>query len=259
MKLVVARLTVVCLGLIVVSLFFTDICYAIDLKSLAAMWLFEEGKGKVAKDLSEKGNDADITNADWADGKFGKALSFNGDGFAEAKTFDNTDGKFKTHTYVLWAKQKGLGSEIPFNAGRARVMNVHFNESPNKLLVGWAGMPGEWIRLDGIWTEGLWHHVAVTHDGKKMTVYLDMKKVGERDTNASPPAENGSFLMGKYLGGGYFYRGLLDEVAAFTVALKEEELKSIMDKGLERALGLVGAVASSTDKLALTWGFIKTR
>ena len=50
-----------------------------------------------------------------------------------------------------------------------------------------AASPGDWLRVDGVWTPDQWHHVAVTHDGKKMIVYLDMKVIGERVTNAFPP------------------------------------------------------------------------
>jgi hypothetical protein len=258
MKRAGTKLTPLCVSCIILGLCFAGISYAkIDPQTVAAVWLFDEGSGKVAKDSSGNGNDADITNAKWADGKFGKALSFEGSGFAEAKTFDNTDGKFQTHTYVLWAKQEGAGSEIPFNAGAARVMNVHFNEAPGRLLVGWAGMPGDWIRVDGVWTPGQWHHVAVTHDGKKMFAYLDMKVVGERATNAFPPAETGSFLMGRFLGGGYFLRGLIDEVAVFTVALTEADIKGIMERGFERALGITPVEPAG--KLATAWGKIKTQ
>jgi hypothetical protein len=51
----------------------------IDPKTCLGMWLFDEGKGDIAKDKSGMGNDGTITgNPKWVDGKFGKALSFNG-------------------------------------------------------------------------------------------------------------------------------------------------------------------------------------
>lgn len=50
----------------------------IDPKSITGMWLFEEGKGNVAIDSSEHGNDGEIHGAKWVDGKFGKALEFDG-------------------------------------------------------------------------------------------------------------------------------------------------------------------------------------
>ena len=50
----------------------------IDPESITGMWLFDEGKGGVATDASENGNDGEIHGAKWVDGKFGKALEFDG-------------------------------------------------------------------------------------------------------------------------------------------------------------------------------------
>ena len=41
---------------------------------------FDEGSGETTADLSGGGHDGDINGATWADGRFGKALSFSGDG-----------------------------------------------------------------------------------------------------------------------------------------------------------------------------------
>jgi hypothetical protein len=259
MKAKIAKLGLVYVCLTIISLItFTGTCYGeIDPESIMAMWLFEDGSGKIAEDSSGNGNDADITGAKFVDGKFGKALSFAGSDFVEAKTFNNVDGKFGKHSYMFWAKQKGLGSEIPFNAGSTRVLNVHFNESPNSILVGYSGMTGDWLRIAGVWIADEWHHVAVTYDGKKMIAYMDAKAVGERATAVGPPAEAGSFMMGRFLGGSYSYNGLLDEVVVFNVAIEQKDIETIMNKGIEVAEG--GNAVSSAKKLATTWGIIKNR
>ena len=53
----------------------------IDDKSVAAVWLFEDGKGKVAKDASGHDNHAEFVNdgIKWVKGKFGKGVQLNGD------------------------------------------------------------------------------------------------------------------------------------------------------------------------------------
>ena len=252
MRPVALRLGLVCISLAVISLMVTGTSYAeVDPGSVVAMWLFDEGSGDVAIDSTGNGNDAAITGAEYAAGKYGTALSFNGDDFAEAPTFDNLDGRYNTHSYMFWAKQNGAGSELAFNAGAARVLNVHFNESPNSLLVGWAGMEGDWLRMSDVWIPDEWHHVAVTCDGATLKAYMDGDVVGERADPGTPPAESGSFMMARFLGGGYFYNGLLDEIVVFDAALTEEDVENVMNKG-----GLVTAVSSS-DKLASTWGAIK--
>ncbi len=56
-------------------------------------------------------------------------------------------------------------------------------------------------------------------------------------------------------GSGEYYNGLIDEFAIFNVALTEDDIKTIMDKGLARALGI--AAVSPSGKLTATWGSIK--
>jgi hypothetical protein len=50
-------------------------------------------------------------------------------------------------------------------------------------------------------------------------------------------------------------KGVLDEVAIFNKALSADDIKKIMDNGLEKATGM--AAVKSTGKLAATWGGIK--
>jgi len=259
MRLALVRLKLVYVSLAVISLMtLTSTGYAeIDPETVSAMWLFEESSGKIAEDGSGNGNDADITNGEYVEGKFGKALSFDGDGAAEAETFSNADGRYENHTYMLWTKQDGLGSEIPFNAGAGRVMNIHLNEAANAILVGWSGMAGDWLRIAGVWTADEWHNIAVTFDGDDMIVYLDGEVVGERGSPGNPPAETGSFLMGRFLGGGYFYKGIVDDVVVFTVALEEEDVRDVMNRGIEEAMGGT-AVSPIDNKLTSTWGKIKS-
>ena len=49
--------------------------------------------------------------------------------------------------------------------------------------------------------------------------------------------------------------GMMDEVAVFNVALPVDDIKEIMDEGLEAALGIIAVDLSG--KLATTWGDVK--
>ena len=50
----------------------------IHLDDFAGVWLFDEGKGNIVKDLTDNGNDGEFDGPKWIDGKFGKALEFDG-------------------------------------------------------------------------------------------------------------------------------------------------------------------------------------
>ena len=73
------------LAIFVISLMLTSISYAkIDPKAIVAVWLFDEGAGKVAKDSSLNGiNGEFMGNPKWVKGKFGKALEFDGDDYVD--------------------------------------------------------------------------------------------------------------------------------------------------------------------------------
>ena len=65
--------------LICISFMIPDLSSAkLDPETLSGIWFFDEGKGGVANDSSENGNDGEIVDAQWVDGKFGKALKFEG-------------------------------------------------------------------------------------------------------------------------------------------------------------------------------------
>lgn len=80
MKVRVTRIVVVSISLMVLGLIFTAQSIAkIDPTTITGMWMFDEGQGKVAKDSSGNGLDGElISGPKWVDGKFGKALEFDG-------------------------------------------------------------------------------------------------------------------------------------------------------------------------------------
>ena len=64
----------ICLSFIIVSIGNAEI----NLDDFAGVWLFDEGKGKVVGDFTDNGNDGEFDGPKWIDGKFGKALEFDG-------------------------------------------------------------------------------------------------------------------------------------------------------------------------------------
>ena len=57
---------------------------ALDPKTIVGIWKFDEGKGVTTKDSSGNENDGALMNKPkWVDGKFGKALEFDGSSFVD--------------------------------------------------------------------------------------------------------------------------------------------------------------------------------
>jgi hypothetical protein len=174
MKTVVARLTLLCISLIVVGLFFTNFSYAkIDPATCVGLWLFDEGKGDVAKDDSGKGNDGTLKNAEWVKGKFDNALEFNGKDACVA-----TDAQLlesvEEFTIVVWAK--------PGNITANRVGLVGQNDAPEFGFINpttvqlWTPTAGG-LNVTYNHPQDEWHHIAATASTEFARVYVD----GEND------------------------------------------------------------------------------
>ena len=108
-----------------------------------------------------------------------------------------------------------------------------------------------------------WHHIAVTWDGKEFGIYLDADQIGSGVTTPDlgrNPLTNKPLLIGIYLGTGQhgqwgeFFSGRIDEVAIFNIALADDDIETIMAKGLEEILSV-----EPSDKLAAIWATIKAQ
>ncbi len=236
---------------------------AIDPKTAVGVWLFDEGGGDVASDLSGNKHDGKIENTKWVDGKFGKALLFEGNG---AVTVQSTD-------------KLNLGNQITMMAyfNTQALSDWHQIIAKNNQYLLRIDPPGEgtkmsaFVNLNGGWEprassenipeKNIWIHLAATYDSgtKKLSLYVNGKLSGESNRDGKPTANNDPVTFGHW-GGGSRFRGIIDDVAIFNVALSAADIKSIADNGLKSALKLgVGGTTSVSlsGKLANTWGSIK--
>ncbi len=263
MKTTVARLKLLCVSLMVISLMFVGTSTAkIDFETCVGMWLFDEGRGNVAEDSSGTDNNGTIEGgAKWVDGKFGKALSLDGsDDYVEIAHDDSLMVGDK-HTIALWFKL----DKVP--AGGMAVVTKD----------DWA--PGFWWDGGGIrhhthdppgtlhfihapWDPDTeWHHVAVTWDGEEFGVYLDADQIGSGVTTPNlgrNPLTDKPVLIGIYLATGQhaqwgeFFSGIIDDVVIFNTALTDDDIEILMTDGLKTAASI-----EPSDKLTMTWAAIK--
>ncbi len=226
-----------------------------ELKGLVGAWLFDEDKGDVAKDASGNGHDGEIINAKSVNGKFGKALEFNGDGAVVIPHSDDFTLEFFTITgwvkcdvHDAWqtiitktgedsvAQPRNYGTFVVPNEG-----GIHFSLQTTKIN------SAEKV------TSGNWHYVVMTRDEKGMLRgYIDGKQVVEGDSEK--PGVNDTDVSIGAGGGGmrYWMIGAIDEVAIFDRALSEAEINGLMNEGIQAKLAV-----DTSSKLSATWGSIK--
>ena len=254
MKTIVARISLVCISLIIINLIFTLQSSAeIDSKSIVGIWLFDEGGGNTAKDSSGKGNNGKLmNNPKWVEGKLGKALEFDGqDDYVEVPDNDTLD--VTAITLNAWVKGKANqlvdGNAIVFKTGSYVLQYWGGVINPGVFVSGnWCG--SGWLPSAVIWDND-WHHMALAYDGSTQKFYVDG---GLKDSNTACAGKIDITTAELKIGTGNvgFYTGFIDEVAIFNVILSEDDIKTIIAKGLKSI-----AAVSPPGKLTTTWASIK--
>jgi len=216
---------------------------------------FDEGHGDVAHGQSAIINDGKIIGADWTRGRFGHALNFRETGDRiEVPHSESLAGLTTALTLECWAdfdldKLSGTAGTLIAKAPAAGFGHGYFLEYSDKgkasrrLTLGIAQNWGTriWLQVDdAIKTVG-WHHVMATYDpaltdGKRGKMYVDGALVGafdEKITGINPsdlPLTVGSRLSSSGepdLGMGYTFKGIIDEVKVWDVALGPDEIERL--------------------------------
>jgi len=247
-----------CVLIIMVVLFavgmLADLSYAkIDPKTAAGIWLFDEGSGDTARDSSVNKNNGTLKGGvKWVDGKFGKALEFDGkDGNVEVP--DNDTLNVTAITLVAWVKSEAKqlldGNVIVYKKPSYVLQYWSTTINPGVFVGGqWCG--SGWLPQAVMWDND-WHLVALTYDGSIQKFYVDGVFKGD---NAACKGKIDIAASSLTIGTGNtgFYTGSIDEVAVFDVVLNEDDFKIITTKGLRDI-----AAVFSIGKLTTTWGKIK--
>lgn len=238
---------------------------AIDPETLVGAWLFDEGKGDVAEDLS--GNELDGAlkgNPKWVDGKFGKALELDGVGaYVEIPAHENPQDAI---TVSIWVKSKtDTWNQHGFMIDKRNAYILH--PIVNTKNVAWAvcnngcwNKPNAWNTSpagpDDI-TE--WHLYTATFDSNsgKWNLYIDGKVESSMDLNKAPLDADADrvFIGNDTCCAGRFGNVFIDEVAIFNVALEADDIETLHEKGLAPTVTAVAAEG----KMTTAWGKVKTR
>ena len=247
-----------CVSFVVLVLVFAGAGYAkIDPKTAVGIWLFDEGKGNTVRDSSGKGNDGTLKGGvEWTEGKFGKALKFNGtDSYVD--TGQQLLEKVPEFTIVLWVQKGKITASRIGLVGQNDTVEFGFI-APTTVQI-WSEGAGTNADVNYPYPEGEWHHLAATGTTTSLKNYLDGKMGAQTNINVQ---HHGSSAFKVNIGGGgvfdgtgNWFTGTIDEVGIFSVALQEDDIKAVMSDGLSKGLGIVAVHPSG--KLTATWAGIK--
>ena len=245
----------------------------IDPKTVVGIWLFDEGTGKTAKDLSGNDNDGELMEgAKWDKGQFGQAVIFDGkDDYVEIAPSPLFNPEKFTVTY--WMYPTAVGGNNPAGKGSATLVIANGNPGDGGGANWWfefwnagnfefkscqAGCAAATTPLN---KPDEWYFIAGIYNGTEYELYINGEFKSKGPNKVGAPEKGlliGSGLCpaGHGCDGGYF-KGIVDDVAMFSDTLSEADLKTIMDDGVGKVLGV--APVEPVGKLTTTWSSLKTR
>jgi hypothetical protein len=195
---------------------------------LAAAYAFDEGSGTESVDRSESGNKAILHSTEWAEGKYGRALSFNGaDSYVSAGT-QGLPGTNQPHTVSFWVST----NEARESAGT--MLSLANAELQASLRHGYKNSEAGTLDFENRWAvvgkrpaPQTWHHFGYIFDGTRNSLYIDGRRVST-STIQPAAAPVTSFEIGRWIDGAAYFSGSIDEVRIYRRALTEEQLRLAM-------------------------------
>ncbi|MFH7881016.1 MAG: DUF2341 domain-containing protein, partial [Candidatus Aenigmatarchaeota archaeon] len=205
---------------------------------LIASWHFNEGSGTIALDSSGNNNNGNLVNGPtWVNGKFGKALSF--DGVDDYVSTTNQFSNPQTFSLVIWFKTTSASGRkiIGFENTQTGTGSTNYDRhlyvgTDGKLYFGVYDGSTRTISTTTTVTDGSWHFAVATFSSNVMRLYLDGNFVGSLSTGGAQNF-NGWWRIGSYkcagwpnCGDGYF-PGIIDEVRIYNRALSDTEIQAL--------------------------------
>ncbi|MBM3236364.1 LamG domain-containing protein [Candidatus Poribacteria bacterium] len=229
---------------------------AIEPGDVAGMWLFDEGGGDKAKDSSGNKNEGKVAGPKWVEGKFGKALSFDGsDDYVDVVHQASLEPK--SVSGQAWVKLQNDGTRhIIFAKWTGYTLEVGADGRPYFQI--WNGQQlGSTAPVPISWGE--WHHLAGTFndEDKNITIYVDGEAKLTTKLGSGIIYNQSVLRISNTIYTGGAVNGLLDEVAIVNRVLTPADVKTLMNKGFEKMLK--GETVIASDKLSTTWAQIKAQ
>lgn len=263
------RFVIITLNVLFLLSITTLASHATGIKTCIGAWLFDEGKDNIATDSSVYKNDGKlVNNPSWVDGKFGKALSFDGvDDYVILPPI--TASNWQGLTLMAWVWLNVLPNELPTSydeifGTKQDLFDMYLDRGNNEFRVKVTTTAG--AERPGIPTAQLkknqWLHIAGIFDGSagQMKIYMNGQLMDTHNLSGFINGTQNSAIGAQGDPNGPFtdfHNGLIDEVALFNVALTENDLQTVMNKGLKDFLGIASVVHSG--KVTSTWAEIKSQ
>ena len=245
---------------ILLSIFICSQAMAAKIDGLVLYLSFDEGAGDTVKDGSGNGNNGNITKAKWVNGKFSKALEFDGSASVEVASSASLEALTDEITILAWINPTLTGSAWQGVVTKGLDAVEHFELLINTdahIHTAWMFKQGRVVgdRLGKTLTAGKWSHLAVTYKpGEWIFYHNGVLMENNKSANSKLSPDGKPVVIGDEKGMSRFFTGIIDEVAIFNKAISETDVNEYMNVGLTKVLSV-----ESKDKLATTWAGLKSK
>ena len=221
---------------------------------------FDEGEGDIAGDISGNGHNGTIDNPQWVDGKFGKALKFNGAGSGMFVTVESTDAlNVNECTFMAWINAETwdgtrqiVGKSVHGGCSGRAQYGLFSEGGTFKLRFETEGGRAD-INAD-LPETGKWLHVAFTNDGETATLYIDGESVADGAVPGAQKSIDDPLRIAQDCDRpNNVFAGMIDEVRLWNRALSQDDINILKD------LNAVVTPVDPLGKISTTWGNLKSR
>ncbi len=209
-----------------------------------AIWHFSEGTTASTSDSSTNNNVGTLGDSTaaptWVEGRYGKGLYFDGTNdyisVTDSTSLEPTNqysiafwmktGMTATYGFIVSKSSSGSGGgyEVFLNNGRIRFSSC---DSAGSCANGYFN-----ITTPSTYNDHNWHHVVATvATGSTAKIYVDGVLTVQSGTVTQDNIQNSYVLnIGKRGGTGYYFNGILDELAIYNRVLGAEEIARLAGK-----------------------------
>lgn len=187
------------------------------------LYHLDDATGITARDASGHGYDGELLGAQWAKGRYGGGLRFDGKKASVFRKMTEAITGLRQLTVECWFSQDNpegrqflMGKDVTFHFdlgdGQSTSLSI-YNEGGAKANAD--GKPHQQIGCGGLSLRpGRWHHLAITYDGRQCAFFVDgvLRQRSEAARDFSLGTNSRGLWLGCYVGNDYWFSGLMDEV-----------------------------------------------
>jgi hypothetical protein len=205
---------------------FADNDFFMTDSNTVGLWRFNEREGAIVHDVSGNNNHGTIVGAQWTNGLYGGALSF--DGIANYVSVPHSASLVSpsnalTVEALIWVESYNAISEWSHVLDKPHTYALSFKSGTPAFAACGVGSECWWAPYSYLAPTGKWLHVAAQFDGENRQIYVNDSLVAESAATGSIGHLDGYPISDLVIGAGnllsyrvgstgYFFHGIIDEV-----------------------------------------------